>query len=236
MSDDDDWEDPFDNDDDNDTDTDTEWPSDAVQDIAYFEYENENLLEPGEDADEYEMKMTEHQKHFIGSYVISRDIVIENNEMVEYEPKLFHGVSILAKTFFRFPINHVLEYLKYYTVESFYPEGTEGAEGPEDNRYIGPNQMKIHVLQLFIEPVSREPLQWISTIVLKTFWISLIQRHWRSILKERARNIQKMKGYSYLKKREISVKYRPFHYPRLRGMMSSYLHVNQISQKKNKKQ
>ena len=210
---DDNWSDPSWDDD---NDSDSEFPPEIIQDVAYFEYENENLLDVGEDDDEYERNMADHQKHFIGSYVLSRDIVIENNAMMEYEPKLFHGISIMAKTFFHFPINHILTYLKYYTVESFYPEGTVGTAGQI------PNQMKIHVLQLFIQPVSRDPFQWISTVVLKTFWISLIQRHWRSILKERARNIEKMKGYSFLKTRELRGKYRPFHYPRLRGMMSKY--------------
>jgi len=216
---DDNWSDPSWDDD---NDSDSEFPPEIIQDVAIFEYENENIL----DTDEYERHMSEHQKHFIGSYVLSRDIVIENNQMMEYEPKLFHGISVMAKTFFHFPINHIITYLKYYTVESFYPERTEGTVRV-------PNQMKIHVLQLFIEPVSREPFQWISTVVLKTFWISLIQRHWRSILKERARNIEKMKGYSYLKMRELRGNYRPFRYPKLRGMMSSYLLVKVNLSKKN---
>jgi len=204
----DDWEDPFDNDDDNDTDT--EYPSEVVLDVFYYEEENK-IVDPS--LNEKEECMQQHGKHVIGTYVLSRDMVLENDQLVEYEPKLFHGISILSKTFFHFPIENVMCYLKYYTC---------GAEGTMGYGYENHIDVKIHILQLCIQTVQDTPFQWVSTVVLKTFWISLLQRHWRKVLRERKERIEKMKSPSYLLMRELNGRKYLNPYPSLYGMLSVY--------------
>jgi hypothetical protein len=204
----DDWEDPFDNDDDNDTDS--EYPSEVILDVFYYEEENKIVVPY---LDEKEECMQNHGKYSVGTYVLSRDMVLENDQLVEYEPKLFHGISILSKTFFHFPIENVYSYLKYYTC---------GAEGTMGYGYENHINVKIHILQLFIQPVQETPFQWISTVVLKTFWISLLQRHWKKILAERKKRIEKMKSPNYLRMRELYGKNHCYPYPSLHGMLSVY--------------
>jgi len=219
MADDDSWNDPYDNDDDNDTETDWE-ENNIVANIGFFEYDHSPQFEGQEyDGEEHmEFIMQDNRKYFIGTFVFSKDVALQNGEFVEFEPKLFHGISILAKTFFYFPIKEIITYLKYYTYDS---EGSMG-NGIIDRYPPNPPPFKIHILQLLLTPVRLNPCEYMATVILKTLWISLIQRHWRSVLKKRREILEKMKTSSFLYRREMSVKYRTTKIPGFIGLMSSY--------------
>jgi len=107
--------------------------------------------------------------------------------------------SISPRTFFRYHYYHVLKYLYYYSsVRLFQP--------------------KIEIMKLAI--LSDQTY----SVILKTHWISLIQRHWRSVLKKRKEIIcGRMKPASLLW-REVTGKF-PHGlnvFPGLIGLMRHY--------------
>jgi hypothetical protein len=83
---------------------------------------------------------------------------------------------------------------------------------------------KIHILQLHIDPLDNT-----YKVVIKTHWIRLIQRTWRSVLKERKRVIQIRSKVSSIMNYQICGKHPPgaTYYPTLRGMLSIYDKVNE---------
>jgi hypothetical protein len=73
--------------------------------------------------------------------------------------------SVSAKIYFKHKYDAILKYLIEYSIS-----------------YI--SDTKIHIMQLHIDPIG------VYNVVIKTHWIRLIQRTWRSVLKERKRVIQ----------------------------------------------
>lgn len=204
---DDDWEDPFDNDDDNDDGNRNLLPNEIICEIAFFEYEqtssasNNQLINENENDMEYFMK--DHLKYFLGSHVLT------NYDNIS---QLFHGTSILLKTFYEFPLTNILSYLRWYTYEA---HGSFTFEKP-------PSEIKMHILQLFVKPIQIDPFHFESTVVLKTIWLSLVQRHWKKIIKERKDIEGKMKTFAFLANRERNNKYYHSSFPSLKGMLSVY--------------
>lgn len=107
--------------------------------------------------------------------------------------------SVSPRTFFRFHYYHVLKYLYYYSsVRMFQP--------------------KIEIMKLVILPDQT------YSVILKTYWIRLIQRHWRSVLKKRKEIIKgRMKPASLLW-RETNGNFPPGLniFPSLIGLMREY--------------
>lgn len=200
MSDNDDWEDPFDNDDDNDDDG-NYLPNEDICEIGFFEYEHGNNDSWTNDVEHF---MKDHLKYSLGNHIL-----LKNEDNIY---NLFHGTSILLKTFYEFPLTNILSYLRWYTYEQ---EGSFTMIPP-------PLTIKLHILQLFVKIIQEEPFTFETTIVIKTIWISLIQRHWKKILKQRKDILFKMKTYTFLALRERNAKY--FHplKPSLKGMLSVY--------------
>lgn len=199
MSDDDDdayWED-----DDNEDDS-YYLPNEFICEIGFFEYEHSNSQENdfGSISDR-EYFMRDHLSYCLGSPVL-------------HQNQLYHLTSILPLTFYQFPYHHVLSYLKWYTYEQV-----------DSFTFVKPpNEIKLHILQIFIKPISPEEtvFQFESTVVIKTIWLSLVQRHWKKILMNRKDILFKMKTFAFLAKREKSFKYIPPSFPTLKGMLSCY--------------
>jgi hypothetical protein len=107
--------------------------------------------------------------------------------------------SISPGTFFRYNYYHVLKYLYYYSsVRLFQP--------------------KIEIMKLAILPDQT------YSVILKTHWIRLIQRHWRSVLKKRMEIIRGRKNPGAIFWREVTGKF-PHGlnvFPGLIGMMRHY--------------
>ena len=71
-------------------------------------------------------------------------------------------------------------------------------------------QPKIHILKLHIAEDDT------YTVIIKTFWLKIIQRKWKKIYKERCELLRKYKTLQYLRTREyISTSQ---HFPGLLGM------------------
>jgi hypothetical protein len=103
--------------------------------------------------------------------------------------------SISPKSFFRFPFHIVKQYLSHY----YLPR-------------------KINILKLCVEKDET------YTVILKTYWLRLIQRHWRNVFKKREKIYNLRKSLTALRKMELTGQYLPGlrQVPDLRGMLSCY--------------
>ena len=71
-------------------------------------------------------------------------------------------------------------------------------------------QPKIHILKLHITEDNT------YTVIIKTFWLKIIQRKWKKIYKERCELLRKYKTLQYLRMREYTSTSQ--HFPGLLGM------------------
>lgn len=157
-------------------------------------------------------------KYYIGSYCYCMDTFIEGQNTVVSEPRLFFGDSVSPATFFRFPFDHILKYLDFGNLHYH--------SYPNDNTVLSFEiTSKVHVLQVYTKTVQIQEGFLVNQYlcVLKTFWISLVQRHWKKVLRERQRYITLYKNPIHQRLREIGSKHRAYLQPvRLQGMLSCY--------------
>lgn len=85
----------------------------------------------------------------------------------DYE--LLLGMSISTLAFFKFPFALVYEYLRKYSIWRLHSK-------------------QVHIMKVVIKQ-DLDDFE-ISTVILKTFWLKLVQRTWKRIYKERQRVLQ----------------------------------------------
>lgn len=133
-------------------------------------------------------------KYYIGIYSI---ISVHDN--------LLLSTSVSPQTFFQYPFNDILTYLHLYSISLL-------------------DEPNIEIMKLCIKPDETNSLFQYYTVIVKTFWIKLIQRHWKKIYASRQSVIQKRATmFIYY---QTNGKY-PDGYnqlPSIRGLMSSYTH------------
>lgn len=108
--------------------------------------------------------------------------------------------AISANSFYKYSYIHVLKYLYYYSLVRLYQPNVE--------------IMKLYILN-----------DGIYSVVLKTHWIRLIQRHWRKALQMRKQIMKKQMLVSSLYHREIYGRF-PTGFnklPILNGLMNQYV-------------
>lgn len=205
--------------DDNYTDDDTEVDNNS---IPYIYIDNEmsvstDLTVLDSDLDDefsFEFNTLEHDDQSISYYNNIYDIEEEFINSEKKDGQYIIGISasgfncnnesifacgVTTKTFFKFPYKNILNYLFYYSVINvYYPV--------------------INIIQIHIDKDDT----YIS--IRKTYWLCLIQRHWKKIMAER-RKIQKDRRSLYsLLYNEIKGKYPDGlnSLPRLKGLLSCY--------------
>lgn len=107
--------------------------------------------------------------------------------------------TISTKTFYKYSYIHVLKYLYYYSLVRLYQPNVE--------------IMKLYILN-----------DGTYSVVLKSHWIRLIQRHWRKALQLRKQIMKKQMHLSSLYHREIYGRFPNGlnKLPMLTGLMSQY--------------
>jgi len=143
-------------------------------------------------------------------------ICIEENEFMNSDKQhgknyighalLLHSKYILdtaisSKSFLRYPIYTVYNYL---SGNSIFPTG---------RWRIGNNETKIQIMQVLINPKTQE-----YNVVIKTFWLRIIQRTWKRIFQERQYILRKR--YSILNLRHFEL--RGQHSHKLRSLPGIY--------------
>ena len=106
--------------------------------------------------------------------------------------------SISAKSFLKYNQNIVIEYLKYYA--GFYLKTP-----------------RLHIMQLKIDPIDET-----YNVILKTYWIRLIQRTWKNIYKKRKEVIHSRKQISSILYCKVYGRYKTNEniLPTINGMLS----------------
>jgi hypothetical protein len=116
-----------------------------------------------------------------------------------YQNDSIYACGVTSKTFYQFPYRNILKYLFYYSIMNvYYPV--------------------VDVIQIHIDKDET----YIS--IRKTYWISLIQRHWRKIMKARDDIHKKRRSLYSLIHHEIKGNYPSGlnSMPTLAGMLSCY--------------
>jgi hypothetical protein len=153
--------------------------SSEMSDIYHDEYELES-----EDSDmvdymfQYDLEFYKQEKRH-GSYYLGNMALRNNNWLME--------MSISPNLFYRYAYSMVCEYLREYSYNYNYPFTCE-----------------VRVLQLQIIRIKNWPTY---CAIDKTYWIRLIQRHWRAVCRENQHKIEQKKSPIAQRYREIHGKY-----------------------------
>jgi hypothetical protein len=121
--------------------------------------------------------------------------------------KLLLNIAIQPQTFLTFDIKSVLNYLVKYSIFTF------------NRTVLNVNNLKLDIMKLDIAPGA-----WWQTVVLKTFWIRIIQRTWKRKFRERQhallkrRTLQNMRYFDLRGKHLMGIR----SLPTIHGMLSVY--------------
>ena len=98
--------------------------------------------------------------------------VLETHNVYSYEDYLLFASSVKINTFYKFPYHDIVKYLNSY-------------------RCIGPYKMiQPEVMKMkFVKSEYNWP---VYTVIIKTFWIKLIQRTWKKRYHEYQNNLKKI--------------------------------------------
>jgi hypothetical protein len=125
-----------------------------------------------------------------GRYFVGTAFLSNDKFLVEY--------ALVNKIFYQYPPKSLLRHL------------LRTATHP-------PNWKRLEIMKMEFEPMDRGP--WLCyTCVLKTHYLRLVQRRWRSILQQR-RALLQQQALSYLRHRERG-KRSTLSLPTLRGMLA----------------
>lgn len=165
---------------------------------------NSILIEFDEYSDDEEDEYTIDEIHrdeelFLDSEKQNNHYFIGLYKYIRYDNLLLLLNAISAKSFYKYSFIHVLKYLYYYSLVRLY-------------------QPNVEIMKLFVLNDGT------YSVVLKTHWIRLIQRHWRKALQIRKNMMKKQMHVRSLYYREIHGKFPRGlnNMPMLSGLMSQY--------------
>jgi len=182
-----------------------------IDEISQYDYYQTPIDEHG-----YPIEDRMDGKYYIGFYSCGMDCYVDTDEVyaikvLEKTPKLFFGACIQVNTFFHFDFADIVRFLEYcknkYTID----------------RLPFEPKLKVHIMQLHIEPVMIPQGFLVDQYlcVLKTHWISLVQRHWKSVLLARKKYVEYYGNPKHQRSRELGDRNVP-KMSGLRGMLSCY--------------
>jgi hypothetical protein len=153
-----------------------------------------------DEEDEYTIdEIYRDEQNFLDSEKQHEKYYIGLYKNTKYQNNLLLN-AISAKSFYKYSFIHVLKYLYYYSLVRLYQPNVE--------------IMKLYILN-----------DGTYSVVLKTHWIRLIQKHWRKALQMRKQIMKKQMHVRSLHYREIHGKF-PYglnNMPVLTGLMNQYV-------------
>lgn len=159
------------------------------------------LDEMYEFEEEYDLQEKEDEQYFIGIYICMKDVHIHISNVVNSDSnRLFLGMSVSAKLFFRYEYKYVQRYL--CSAIQYCP-------------YARNYHLKVSIMKLNITPDG------LCLVIVKTYWLKIIQRHWKNVMKRRKEIIQHKMNFKYLNDRELGSQSRE-NIPKLQGMLYIY--------------
>jgi hypothetical protein len=160
--------------------------------------EREILDEMYDFEEEFDLQEKEDGQYFIGIYICMKDVQMLNSG--ENSNKLYLGMAISANLFFHYEYKYVRRYL--CSAIQYCPDARN-------------YRLKISIMQLNITPDG------LCLVTVKTYWLKLIQRHWKKIMRKRKEIMERMKIGSYLRQRELG-KNKKERIEKIEGMLSIY--------------
>jgi hypothetical protein len=150
-----------------------------------------------ENLNEKYMKIYEEETNFLEKEKINNNYYIGISAKYVRNEHFILVNSISAKSFLKYHQNTVIEYLKYFT--GFYLKNP-----------------RLHIMQLNIDTIDET-----YNVILKTYWIRLIQRTWKNIYKKRKEVIENRKQIGSILYCKIYGRYRSNenYLPTIHGML-----------------
>ena len=179
----------------------------------YYEYgedyylQEERLLNEMYDFEHnFDLQEKENGKYYLGMYMNIQDVrMMSSGFLIGENALMFFGNAISTDLFFKYTFPQVIMYMKSIIM----------------CRNMNPI---VDIMQLIISDDG------LYLAIIKTYWISLIQRHWKKIMKQKTEYIETQKSFQYIYNRELGkYNYKPAF--SVIGMLSVY--NNKV---KNKKQ
>ena len=139
-----------------------------------------------------------HEEEFLNSEKVDNHYYIGINKVSDDKQYILYANAITIPTFFQYNINHVSEYLQEYSIIMC-------------NSNI--DIMKLSILD-----------DYTYSVILKTYWLRIIQRHWKKIYSQQLAAIKKRRQLHARMYFEKHGKYPDNSYiiPSIRGMLVSY--------------
>lgn len=139
-----------------------------------------------------------HEEDFLDSEKEDNHYYIGNSRVSQDKLYILYANAVTPTTFFRFDINHVKSYLHDYSI------------------FV--TNSNIDIMKLFILDDHT------YTVVIKTYWLKIIQRHWKKIYSQRKYCISRrrqIKTMMYVERNGM-YPYDCHSMPGLQGMLISY--------------
>ena len=167
--------------------------------------EDAESIESMESDTEYDSETEEmidriyfHEEDFLDSEKENKHYYIGNSRVSQDKLYILYANAVTPTTFFRFDINHVKSYLHDYSI------------------FV--TNSNIDIMKLFILDDHT------YTVVIKTYWLRIIQRHWKKIYSQRKYCISRrrqIKTMMYVERNGM-YPYDCYSMPGLQGMLMSY--------------
>ena len=167
--------------------------------------EDSQSIESMESGTEYDSETEEmvdriyfHEEDFLDSEKEDNHYYIGNSRVSQDKLYILYANAVTPTTFFRFDINHVKSYLHDYSI------------------FV--TNSNIDIMKLFILDDHT------YTVVIKTYWLKIIQRHWKKIFSQRKYCISRrrqIKTMMYVERNGM-YPYDCHSMPGLQGMLISY--------------
>jgi len=162
------------------------------------EEEMEMILNEMYDFEEsFDLQEKENDKYYLGMYINIQDVrLMSSGFLVGETPLTFFGNAISTELFFKYSYSKIIMYLKSIIMcRNSYP-------------VVDIMQLKISEDGLYLA-------------IIKTYWISLIQRHWKKITRQKKEYMETQKTFQYIRGNELG-KRKPKPNFSLIGMLSMY--------------
>ena len=164
--------------------------------------ESDESTESGTEYDSETEEMVDriyfHEEDFLDSEKEDKHYYIGNSLVSQDKLYILYANAVTPTTFFRFDINHVKSYLHDYSIFA--------------------TNSNIDIMKLFILDDHTH------TVVIKTYWLKIIQRHWKKIYSQRKYCISRrrqIKTMMYVERNGM-YPYDCHSMPGLHGMLMSY--------------
>jgi hypothetical protein len=171
--------------------------SESESEDEYEEDLSEILDEMYDFEESFDLKEKETGKYYLGMYMNIQDVqIMSGGFIIGGNKPLFFGNAISVQLFFKYKYSHIQMYLKSIIM----------------CRRCRP---LVDIMQLII---SEDGLY---LAIIKTYWISIIQRHWKKIMNKKREYIKYQKSFQYIRDREIGVRNSRPNFS-IYGMLSCY--------------